>query len=323
MKCVRCTTELPGQAQFCLKCGTPVGSMPSAAPGAIGASARPSAIRMASPAKTGPNKGLIAGALAGLVILAAAGYFGYRNLTGRADAGPTGSNVLNKAGRAADGSGLLGAGARIGSSGPLTASKGANDTPVDTTSIMDYLKFLKEIEGQRLTLQKKQIADVMTQMQLVQAGTIGSQMQEGEDNIAKMQNDTYKELQKTMSNVSTEWNTLSQKFASRTPPQSCQQLANSYYDGLGKASSATIQVMNKFSQAMGGLSKGDTGSVTSIVEGLKEKDGKGMGSFSKEVDDAFNRADSELAAVCDKFRIHKDFDIKPDGGGSNPFGMGM
>lgn len=32
MKCARCSAELPGQSQFCLRCGTPVGPAANFAP---------------------------------------------------------------------------------------------------------------------------------------------------------------------------------------------------------------------------------------------------------------------------------------------------
>ena len=73
---------------------------------------------------------------------------------------------------------------------------------------------------------------------------------------------------------------------------------------------------------MHGLSSGDMSKVSEIVEKLQGMDGSGSGSPSKAIDDSCGKADTELGAVCDKFRIHKDFDIRSDGGGASPFGLG-
>ena len=78
MRCARCSAELPGQAQFCLKCGTPVASVPA---GGVVTMARPvTATRAHAPARPGSRTGrnmaiaaglLLAGFAAALVPLAA------------------------------------------------------------------------------------------------------------------------------------------------------------------------------------------------------------------------------------------------------------
>src|SRR5947209_8849214 len=140
MKCYRCSAEIPGQAQFCMKCGTPVAAGP---PGGV-TMARSAG--MTAPAKKKPLAAIIA---AILVLLALASFLAWKfmNPTGRAARTGPGSQVVDRAGLAGTGGPLLDKSARIGPSGPLTDAgaikSGPAPSPVD---VIDYLKFLKEIE---------------------------------------------------------------------------------------------------------------------------------------------------------------------------------
>jgi hypothetical protein len=162
----------------------------------------------------------------------------------------------------------------------------------------------------------------MALIPLTEGGNAMAMMKDNEGDISRVQNETYGQIQRKMSEINADWSALSSKFVARRAPQSCQQLANSYYDVLGKTSAAIVTVGTEFSKAMSSYSQGDMGGMSKIVENLKGMDGKGMGSASKSVDDACAGADRALADVCDKFHLHKDFDIKPDGGNSSPFSLG-
>ena len=87
MKCQRCNAEMPGAAQFCMSCGSPV---MAANPSGGVTMARPIA---AVPTKS--NKHLIAGIAAALALLALALFFGLRALTERSDRVPQGSRVVD------------------------------------------------------------------------------------------------------------------------------------------------------------------------------------------------------------------------------------
>lgn len=309
MKCPRCQAELPGQAQFCLRCGTPVAA---ASYGATAAS-RPiaSPIHAAAPPRRS-RAGLIAGVSAAVVLAAIAAFFGLRR-----------GNVTNATGRVPEGSRIMDTTGRVGRTAPLTTSAGTpGPAPLDPADVIDYLKFLKEIERQRITLVKSNEGQIKALVPMTEAGNLGAMMKDNEADISRAQNQTYSNIQNKISEMSNQWLALSSRFQQRRPPQSCQQLANYYYDALGKTSAAIISVANAFSQAMQGLSSGDMSKVSGIVEKLQGMDGSGEGSPSQAVDQSCEKADSELAAVCDKFRIHKDFDIRADGGGASPFGLG-
>jgi hypothetical protein len=309
MKCPRCQSELPSQAQFCLRCGSPV----AAAPYGATAASRPMspAIHAAAPPARS-RAGLIAGVSAILVIAAIAAFLGLRR-----------GNVTNALGRVPEGSRIMDTTGRVGRTAPLTTSAGTpGPAPLDPADVIDYLKFLKEIERQRITLVKSNEGTLKTLVPMTEGGNIMAQMQGNEADISRAQNQTYSNIQSKISDMSNQWLELSTRFQQRRPPQSCQQLANYYYDALGKTSAAIISVANAFSQAMQGLSSGDMSKVSGIVEKLQGMDGSGTGSPSQSVDSACDKADSELASVCDKFRIHKDFDIRSDGGGASPFGLG-
>lgn len=307
MKCARCSTELPGQAQFCLKCGTPVAATPAGATVAV--------TRPTYPAGSSGSFRKVA-AVAGAVAAVALGFLAWKYLNG--------TRVAETSGKAPEGSRLTDRGGRVPGPSRLTDTSGTvQPAPPNPTDVIDYLKFLKEMERERVSLVKKHEGEMKTLVPLVTAGNLSAEMQGSEADISRGHNDTYAMIQKKMDGLTADWDALAAKFRSRPAPQSCLQLQSNYYDALSQTSSAVIKVGRLFANAMGGMASGDISKVTDIVGQLQSMDGSGMGSPSQAVDTACEKADQELAAVCDRFHIHKDFDIKPDGGGANPIGAGF
>ncbi len=301
MKCVRCAAEIPSHSQFCMRCGTPI------------AASRGGAVTMARPvaAAAGPNKKLIAAIAGGILLLAALLFGGYRLLTNRSARTPEGGKVLEAKGLAAPGGPLLDRNARISEGGPLTNRSGLQTPPApQPVDVIDYLKFLKEIERQRVALEKQQVASALKASTDLTGGNLTAEMG---DNPEVQHRKDYANFQQLLNQMASQWQGLSQQFLTKQPPQSCQQLANRYYDLLGKTSAAMASVGNSFSKAMSGDASG-------ALQSLSSERGSGIGTPSKDVADACTAADDELAKVCDKFKIHKDFAIQDDGGGGNLLG---
>jgi hypothetical protein len=302
MKCARCAAEVPGQAQFCMKCGAPV---VAGRPGGTVTMARP---MTAAVDNSGRNKK--AAAIAALaLLLALAAFFGIKSFLNRGAKVEGGSRLVDQGARAGTGP-LLNRGARV-SSGPLTNEGGkvGPGTP-DPVDVIDYLKHVKDTERQRVRLAKSQLAEVLNWSSQLTAQNLTAEMGENPESAHKQ---TYNNFQSSMNKWNGDWEQLSRYFLSypKPVPQSCTTLRDKYLDVLGKTSSSMTTISSGFASAM----SGNAGSALETLTNLQ-------GSASHSVDDACDKADGELAAVCDKFRIHKDFDIKADGGASNPFGVG-
>jgi hypothetical protein len=291
MKCARCASEIPTQSQFCMRCGTPVAVTQPGGPPTLASSV--------AVAQLGPNKAKIAVLAAALLLLAIALFFGLRALR------PSGKLVQSSETGAAIGP-LTERSGRVANTGPLTDRVEA-PTPPAPVDVVDYLKFLKEVERQRVTLHRQQVSEALKQSTALTAGNLLGEMSE---NPEERHRQDYANFQQALAQMLQQWQTLSQTFLSRPAPASCATLQSKYYDVLGKTSEAVAAVGNSMSQAM----SGNPGAALDTLTGMQ---GSGMGSASKAVTDACSAADAELAAICQKFNIHKDFDIKDDLGGAN------
>jgi len=274
-----------------MKCGTPVAA---GVPGGV-TMARSAA--MAVPARKKP----LAAILTVLLLLLALGAFlawKFRNPTVRAAQVSTGGPLLDKS-------------LRVQPSRPITEKSaiktGPAPSPVD---VIDYLRFLKEVERQKRALAARQTGDALHMLADIQGKNLMAEMpgDGGKDPIEQHRED-YAAMQKKMSDLSTPWQELSRQFLQKQPPQSCQLLQRQYYDMLGKASGQIAKVQNLFNQALGGDPS------TALPELSKMRSNE-----AGDADKACEIADSELAKVCDKYGIHKDFDIKMESSGGNLFG---
>ena len=309
MKCQRCSAEVPGAAQFCMKCGSPV--MAAQPAGGI-----TMARSLAVPVDKRSKAPLIAGITAALLLLALALFFGYRALTDRTAKVPTGTRVVDAPGVTPSGSGLVDKNARVQPPSRLTDVPGrvqaAQPQPVD---VIDYLRFLKDVERRRVAMAKKHLAQTLEISATLPKGNIEAFLKNDEAEISQGINQNYANMQAKLSGFQQDWNQLSNYFLSKQPPQSCAKLRDLYYDALGKTAGSIVQISNSFSQALGG----DPSSALESLSGMR-------GSASASIDRSCRAADEELASVCDKFRITKEFDITPDGGGSpllGGLGMGL
>jgi hypothetical protein len=308
MTCTRCASEVPGQAQFCMKCGTPVNPATrqmNTQPGPTAAVPRQTVNY--TPAK--PNRtGLYAGIAAAVVALAVLAFFGFKNLTDRSDKVGATAPLTDLNARAVPGGPLTDKSARLRDSAPLTDRDSvATPAPADPVEIIDYLKHVRETERQRVSMAKRQLAQVLSWTSVLQAGNLTAEMG---DNPEQKHQETYNKFQQDISRWGTEWEELSRYFNSypKPVPQACAGLRDRYLDALGKTSSSMVTVGGSFASAMSGNASG-------ALEALTKMQG------DQSIDVACEKADDELRAVCDRYKLHKDFDIKADGGAANPFGL--
>lgn len=297
MKCISCGSELPSQAEFCAKCGVRAGSaMPPLRPPAPGARAA-----------GGPKKGMIALSIVALLAIALAGYFGWRAFR------PSGK-LVEAVGTPAPGGPLTESAGKVAPGGPLTSAEGvAPQKAPDPTEVIDYLKFVKDIERQRVLLSKSQLGDLLKQSDAL---TYAGGMADWSTNEPEQKyREVYQEFQQSLAQWSAQWQQLSAHFLGypKPVPEPCAELRDRYYAMLGVTSTAMLRAGNSFADAM----SGDTGKA---LETLTQMQGSGLGSASKEVGDACVAADDALAAVCDRFKLRKDFEIRDDPGGANLLG---
>ena len=169
------------------------------------------------------------------------------------------------------------------------------------TDVEDYLRFLKDVEKRKMAL----IKDFTTRA-LMQSAT-----EKQQEVDAASSDDASKQfipkINKGNEDFAPKWDQLlvQKYFLTKTPPQSCRDLQQKYYDHLGKIESMFTQLHNALEQA-----SSDPGKALSALTDMQ-------GTASSEADASARSADDALADVCDKYRIRKDFDIKTDSGSSS------
>src|SRR5205807_9823242 len=140
-----------------------------------------------------------------------------------------------------------------------------------------YLKFLKEIERQRVMLSKQQLGQLLAMSgKLTQLGA-ESAIESGEPE--KSARESVGQAQQTMSQWTAQWNSLAQQFQSHPAPASCTELQSAYFDVLGSTAGSIAKVGNAFTQGVGG-------DASKALETLTQMQGSGTGSASKSVADA-------------------------------------
>lgn len=289
MKCTRCLAEIPAQSQFCLRCGTAIGGTAANPTGMM------SAAGFAPPAT---NKRFLVPAIIGLlaVLVIALGAVVVRG------------NLVQKPTETSN-SNLVQAPTQSGPSNLVQAPTEAEpsklvETPKETapkpTDVMDYLAFLKQIEISK----QKLISDELASMLQQKSEMLGKQAEAANSDDPSVQKDFLPSVGRGTNDVANQWDKLTQAFNQRTPPASCVDLRNKYYDQLGKLQSQFLQVGGALTKA-----QSDPGGALKELTGM-------LGGASAEADQSIRRADDALADVCNKYRLQKDFVIKGEPSGS-------
>ena len=240
MKCARCSAEVPRQSQFCLRCGTPINAANNYAP-----PAPPQGYT--APAAPANNRSMLA--VIGVLVVAVLAMAAWM----------VKSSLAQKPG-ATNAPSLVQAPAQMGT-GPLIQAPGAsNTTPIvvappsqpmqqpNYADIDDYLKFVRQVDITRLGLQSEQLANLLK----TQASHLGEQAEAAQDDEKSKQ--YLPNVNKPIKNYADDWNTLTKKFLARTPPPSCVDLHDKYYDFFAKVQTHILKVQDAISRATSGQS---------------------------------------------------------------------
>jgi hypothetical protein len=302
MKCARCSAEIPAQSQFCLRCGTPI--QRSGPPTGVGPAAA------AYPAARQNNKPLIA--TAAILLLAILGIAGYM-LRNRLVQAPGNSST----GALVQAPGDLRAGAPVqapADSNPNKVVQAPVPTApaVNTAEINDYLQFLKGIEQR-----KQQMAhDLDARLSSMALKTVTGTLQEGlrgtEDpnpgGDPNVKNITPAGTADIAKQIDEEFNRLTYDFQQKLPPPSCVELRNRYYTHLGNLAASLTKMAGIFAEIQT--------SPNDAYAKVKQMQGQ-----SGNIDDSADSAERALAAVCKKYQLEKDFEIKGDKSPSEALGL--
>jgi hypothetical protein len=156
---------------------------------------------------------------------------------------------------------------------------------VPPPAVVTYLAFVQQMEQSRLTLEQNQIAAVLPLLTTAQDLKT--------DNSEDKTNGTTQIDQAMTSNLG-KWQALIARFQAQTPPDGCDQLANSYYKFLQDYTDLSSQIQVA-------LENGDTAKVI------------GLQGAQTIVDQDASAADGALLAVCNHFNAKKLFVISADG----------
>lgn len=272
MKCARCSAEVPSHSQFCLRCGTPIHR-----PGG------PTSGRVATTPITTPRDNNRTALIMIVLLILLAGALGFLVVKGQLTqkAGPSDSGrLVQKPGR--------------GKRAPMVQVPGEPNN----ADVEDYLAFLKGIEAKKQKLAKDELASALYtygNLTKKQADAVNDDKNNGQDFLPGVKND--------MKDFPDQWNSLAALFNQKTPPASCQDLHDNYYDHLGK-------IQGEFQAVQNAIDKASTDPAGAIRDLTNLQ-----GTASAEADQSAKSADDALDAVCQKYHLHKDFDIKTDASG--------
>ncbi len=288
MKCTRCSAEVPGQSQFCLRCGTPLHA--AAAPPPV----RPMTPLVAPIAAPANNRSLMAvvGVLA-VAVLAMAAWMVKSSLAQKP--GATNAPSLVQAPAQMSARPLIQAPAASSTAPIVVALPAGVQAAPNYSDIDDYLKFVAQVERTKLNLEKKELANALITM--TQTTSQQPSIAEGDD----AGQNYLPGINAHNQNYADEWNKLTQIFIGRNPPQSCVQLHDKYYDHLAK----TTNLFNKLHDAMAQASHGQSSDALTALTSMQG---------NSDAENSAQIADDELSNICQTYKLEKTFKIQAESG---------
>ena len=215
----------------------------------------------------------------------------------------------------------------------------AKGTPMPE-GIIEYLRWLKAYEKDRLALQAKSEGQMMLVMtQLVKTGMAGTPemgLLNGDSEDTKGNTSAAPQPaidEKAINGVIGDWNQAASIFQQKTPPNPCATLATNYGSGINSSVTAMTQILGAGVRAVNSIAKAGgekTGDASEVLSFLKdEHNNKGL---SQGIEASFGAANDALDALRARYTdIPADIDkaqftIK-SGGSSGPSipipGLGM
>lgn len=301
MKCQRCFAELPKQAQFCLRCGTPVagtatGATASGFPGSVPRS---------------PNRSLLAVvALLSLLVVGLGATVIKNGLTQKnGESGPT-TGLVQAPGQSGGPTNLVQAPGEAPPTTPLVQQPG--DTAPAPVEIVDYLNFVKQCEATKQRI----IHDADRDVEASIPTAIANQYKEflnGTNNPTSTGDPSTAsksaiDASKIADNFQHDFDELAGQFQTKQPPKSCVALRDAYYTHLGKVEARTLKVLEIFKN-LGDAS--DTRKSELLQEAL------GMRGQNNDLDNDAKIANDAKNDICNTYHIQSTFDITGDEGKSS------
>lgn len=190
---------------------------------------------------------------------------------------------------------------RISDTPPATERE-ETPPPKPPTEVVNYLRFLKEIETRRQILCREQVGHIQYSHVQRIASTLLAEMS---DNPELRHRQNYIEFHRSIAAMSRDWQILNRTFASRPAPIPCRTLRARYIHLLQITTNSIGMVVDAFRMAM-------SGNPQAAIAALSRMGGSGLGSASRAVAEACRAADAELAAVYKRFHLSKDFEIQDE-----------
>lgn len=282
MKCARCSAEVPAQSRFCLRCGNPIGVSPAPNPTRVFQnSVNPTPVKRSS-----FGKGVAATVIVALII-AIGGFAASHMLQKPAQSINT---TMVQAPAAGTSSTLVQAPA-VAQATPQIQQPAAQIAAPDNSAISDYLAFLKQIELTKQQLIGEELGAALSSYGNMDANEINaaSSSAKAKTFLPKVNQDS--------AQITQQWQQLTTEFQQRTPPTACDALYSAYYQHLADCQGMFQKVHDSIAQA-----STDPSGAIKTLSGM-------LGTASMSADTSASAADAQLAAVCTKYNITKDFTI--------------
>jgi hypothetical protein len=328
-KCPGCGNETPGNARFCPLCGAP-----SNATIPPGNQTMMNPVGYAAAPESGKNKtamavgfGVVAVAIAAFLLFKASGLLAANKTEAPKNA------VLNAPVTQTVQAPVMNAPPVKAPPAPVIQPPPNAENPMPE-DVIAYLRWLKQFEGARRSLESKGAAVMTSSLQdLIKEYTTGASMGllDGDSGVSGTTEHKPQNYAATIGAVIQEWNQASGVFQQKIPPDPCAALATSYGGALraGVDQMSQLQgILTSAQQSMqnaGGNSTPDAqGALTQLFE---QKNSRGM---SKSVDQQYGDSNAALDAVRGRYTSMPDdisrqnFSIQTDGGSlMMPPGLGL
>ncbi len=308
MNCPQCAKAISANQAYCMHCGTQI---PQTTPSAVvtaGTSSSPVAMAVAMQDQARKRAlGLsaivaIAFLLGGAYLTRAAGLWG-------ASASQTDNKALQANGSLPNSRVLAASGSvpnamtvKTASTGPAVMQQNAEAPEKMPQDVLDWLKHLEKCEAKKVSISGDQIAEVTVLMQKISVLGAGMGLMDPYDQSSDEKGDLEPSgyAKGKIMDLRPQWSALYKFYRSYPPPAECIPIANDF----DKAMSEIPGMM------------GDLGDVLNHVQANPSdalKDMKKLQNTSYgDIDRYFSRCDEKVNQICDKYHMHKWFNIKSD-----------
>ncbi len=299
MNCPRCGKPVQPGGSFCMHCGqmlTP--GTPRTAPQATGIPAYSPAQPLVMPDTRRRNTilAVVTGVLILIALLLGLNAAGILHLGGKSDAqkalqatGSSPANILQAKG-----------------TGPDPSLKAMKKTMPD--DIYNWLNHLARIEKKKQALTNKELLQAR-ELQGELQGAGGLTSAKDVDNLSDPDYNSFPSIDKAtamIKELQPDWIALKQEFESVPPPMECKPIAEQYSIALGNI----IDTFSSIEQLIGGVSLTDQAQMKSSTD-----QARAIGhDHRRGIDGSFEKTDSLVQDVCDKYETKKWFKIDAHGG---------